>query len=358
MSNINTKGFIVAAISIAVSVILVVGCLIPVITDSLGTERTVLYTNEGDWYYNKVTNDTDTTITFGTYDYNDGYSDYPQLKVTIDDNEPIETYYPEWVSERSMDVSALPIFIFKTNDGKYGIEGVVSGCGGMQDAEPEYMERTGGMMYYRFIQGNTEPTLEYAFADEMSPSFSVTLSNGQVSYNNLTFPSINGIYELYLSGQTSGDYTMSENNTTVIDSTEFYCFNWCGITSLETDPDIGDSMVTYTDVVGSVGRGTLSTIIQSANTTFYFADGSTGQVITLDTQPIPDENGTIVNAININSSNNESIGGMLRFIVPVEIAEGGETEISPVLRSMITIIPLIVVIGLIMGTVGYFLRKQ
>ncbi len=360
MSNINTKGFIVAAISIAVSVILVVGCLIPVISDSLGTERTVLYTNEGDWYYNKVTNDVSTTITFETYDYNDGISivEFPELKVTIGNNEPIETMIPEWTSEQSMDITALPIFIFKTNDGKYGIEGLVVGCGGIQDAESEYVKRTGGMMYYRFIQGDTEPTLEYAFDDELSPSFSVTLSNGQVSYNNLTFPSINGKYELYLSGQTSGEYVLGGfgESPSVIDSTEFYCCGWWGTTSIEIDEEIGDSHIVYGDVVGSIGKGTISTII--SNTTFYFADGSTGQSFELETQPTADEKGTVIEDISMTGSDDSSIGVISSFIVPVEIAEGGETEISPVLRSMITIIPLIVVIGLIMGTVGYFLRKQ
>lgn len=361
MSNINTKGFIVAAISIAVSVILVVGCLIPVITDSLGTERTVLYTNEGGWYYNEVTDDANTTITFGTYEYFDGPLSPPftQLKVTIDDNEPIETTIPEWTSENGMDNSALPIFIFKTNDGKYGIEGVVSGCGGMQDAESEYVKRTGGIMYYRFIQGDTEPTLEYAFADEISPSFSVTLSNGQVSYNNLTFPSINGKYELYLSGQTSGEYVLGES-LSVIDSTEFYCCGWCGSTTIETDEEIGDSTIVYGNVIGSICKGKVSTILEPSNSSFYVildSSISSTPTFTLDTQPTQDEKGTVINYIDV-TSDDASIGAIGGFIVPVEIAEGGETEISPVLRSMITIIPLIVVIGLIMGTVGYFLRKQ
>lgn len=294
-----------------------------------------LYTNTGDWYYNKVTDDANTTITFETYEYNDGYDDYPELKVTIGNDEPIETTIPEWTSENGMDNSALPIFIFKTNDGKYGIEGVVSGCGGMQDAEPEYVKRTGGMMYYRFIQGNTEPTLEYAFADEMSPSFSVTLSNGQVSYNNLTFPSINGKYELYLSGQTSGEYVLGKS-ISVIDSTEFYCCGWCGSTTIEIDEEIGDSTIVYGNVIGSICKGKISTILDPSNSSFYVildSSISSTPTFTLDTQPTEDEKGTVINYIDV-TSDGASIGAIWGFIVPKYIYEPVSIPVIPKTESI------------------------
>lgn len=68
MANINTNGFIVAAISIIVSIILITGVLIPVIADNSGTERTVLYTNAGNYYYNTVTASTSTTLSFTILD--------------------------------------------------------------------------------------------------------------------------------------------------------------------------------------------------------------------------------------------------------------------------------------------------
>lgn len=357
MANINTNGFIVAAISIIVSIILVTGVLIPVIADNSGTERTVLYTNTGEWYYNEVTDDTNTTITLGTYEYEENSMFFAQLKVTIDDNEPIETAIPEWTSERSMDVTALPIFIFKTNDGKYGVEGIVAGCGGDQIAEAEYFKMYGGLVYYRFIQGDSEPTIYYPFTDDAT--ISVTLSNKQVTVNGMTIPQINGTYELYLTGQTSGEYVLGDT-LSVIDSTEFYCCGWCGSTSIETSGETGDPIVVYENVVGSIGKGTVSSILDSSNFSYCVIDSHSSPTATfeLDTQPTEDEKGTVINYIDV-ILDEIPLGAIYRgFIVPVEIAEGGESAMSPTLKSMVSVIPLIVIVGLIVGTVGYFLRKQ
>ena len=358
MANINTNGFIVAAISIIVSIILVTGVLIPVIADNSGTERTVLYTNTGEWYYNKVTNDVNTTINFEVKEYTDEYGTFAYLMVSIDDGELIATTYPNWTSEHSMDINVLPLFIFKTNDGKYGVEGLVVGCGGAQDAEPEYLEACGGVMYYRFIQGDSEPAMEYAFTVGSSESSSVTLSNGQVTVNGFTFPSINAEYELYFVGETSGDYTLTEyGSTTVIDSTDLYCCGWCGSSSVETNGETGDPMVTYENMIGLIGKGKVSTILDSSNISSYVVNSDASPTFALDTQPTEDEKGTVINYIDVTSSGS-SIGAIRGFIVPVEIAEGGESAMSPTLKSMVSVIPLIVVVGLIVGTVGYFLRRE
>ncbi len=350
MANINTNGFIIAAISIIVSIILVTGVLIPVIADNSGTERTVLYTNTGEWYYNEVTNDVNTTIAFELYDNNS----FPELKITVNDNQPIESEIPEWTSDSSMNVTTLPLFIFKTNDSKYGVEGLVTCCGGDISADPEYLEKC-GIMYYRSIHGDSEPVRYYTFNDEIS-SFSVTLSNGQVTISNIDVPSINAEYELYLTGQTSGDYVLTNgNNPTVIDSTDFYCCGWCGDSSMVFNED-DEPEIVYNNIIGTIGEGKISTII--SNTTFYFIDGSTGQSFELETQPTADEKGTVIEGITITGSDDSSIGVISSFIVPVEVVVSGDSAVSPTLRSMISIIPLIVIVGLIVGTVGYFMRRQ
>ena len=362
MANINTNGFIVAAISIIVSIILVTGALIPVIADNSGTERTVLYTNTGEWYYNEVTNDTNTTINFKIEDYADEFGEYAYLMVSIDDGEWVDATCPEWTSENSMDVSVRPLFIFKTNDGKYGVEGLITGCGGIQNAGPEYLKACGGVMYYRFIQGDSEPVIEYPFIAGLSETASVTLSNGQVTVDGFTFPSINAKYELYFVGETSGDYVFSGQpmmgpGMSVINSTDFYCCGWCGSSSIETDMDTGDQIVVYTDMLGSIGKGKVSTIMDSSNISFYVVDDDTSPTFTLNTEPTQDEKGTVINHIEA-TSDDASIGNIGGFIVPVEIAEGGDSAMSPTLKSMVSVIPLIVIVGLIVGTVGYFLRRQ
>ena len=357
MSNINTKGFIVAAISIVVSVILVVGCLIPVITDSLGTERTVLYTNEGNYYYNTVTNSTSTTLSFTILD---GDPEWPfsTMLMSINGGEAEITELPSWTSEQSFDFNALPLFTFITNDGKYGIEGIASI--GLEDMDGEYIKK-GGLMYFRMIQGSV-PELHY-MVDSLG-EISVTLSNGSVSYVFQTedVPTqLNGTYLLNIVDGTTGEYTLINTQTnhgpTVLDSTKFYMADWIGAVSIESDVETGDPYVVLGEAAAVGGYGTIADYSDLSNLSVYDFERSNFVSAVMNTTPAETGDGKILEYLIVTDENDTEYD-MPCFIVPVEIAVGGETEMSPVLRSMITIIPLIVVIGLIMGTVGYFLRKQ
>lgn len=351
MANINTNGFIIAAISIIVSIILVTGVLIPVIADNSGTERTVLYTNEGDWYYDEVTDSTQVSISISQSMNED---DRPVFSISINNGTAKPTGMPEWISENSIVFKSLPLFTFKTNDGKYGVEGIVAI--GNESMDAEYLLAGGGLMYYRFIEGQT-PELYYCIDIDSVTSPTITMTNGVVSYSsfNQTPTALNGTYLLSITDGTTGDFTLM-SGPTVLNDTSFYMADCVGDASIETED--ADAFIVLDEAIGAGCYGQISDYNTASKLCIYdFGRNYTTITSSISTNDAESGDGLVLGAVTITAYGTAPLP-LTHFIVPVEIAVGGDSAMSPTLKSMVSVIPLIVIVGLIVGTVGYFMRRQ
>ena len=158
-------------------------------------EDTILATNSGEYYYNDVGKDTGAiTYTFPTSLTED---DLYVTNIAVNGTSVLEYPMPEWVSENAFDVvgTTVPLFIFKTADGKYGVEGVSAGGVTAENGDvltdAEEIRANGGLIYYRFILGAENVSSSFSFtslflADVMSPPPTVTINNGTVSYKRVS----------------------------------------------------------------------------------------------------------------------------------------------------------------------------
>lgn len=356
-NEINTGKFMVIVTSLIVGVILIVGVLVPIIGNSTdsgsSSDSEETYTNTGDWYYNKATSRSSTTISLGTS--LDAMMNVTYITMTVDDGEPITTEFPMWTSETAADISAIPLFIYKMNNGKYGVEGLVSGYGGTDYADITNFGDLAGTMYYRFTQGDAAPTVYDIFTGEGA---TVTLANGHVTVSvgdDTVVPAINGSYVLYFTGDASGDYVFGRNMT-VLDSTEFYICGSCGSAMSDTDPITSDPIITYgQDTISCIGKGTLSTIEQSSNLTMYVKDASSPVTPELTTTDASEGDGKVLSYLQVGD-----YGSMTDcFLVPTTVGgESGSGGMDPTLAAMVSVIPLVMIIGMIIMVVGYFIVKK
>lgn len=350
MANINTNGFIIAAISIIVSIILVTGVLIPVIADNSGTERTVLYTNEGDWYYNEVTESTQVSISISQ---NTNEDSRPVFSISINNGTAKPTDMPAWTSANSMDFASLPLFTFKTNDGKYGVEGIATI--GNESMDAEYL-LSGGLMYYRFIEGQA-PELYYCIDIDSVTSPTITMANGVMSYSsfNQTPTALNGTYLLSITDGTTGDFTLM-SGPTVMDDTSFYMADFNGSAGIETED--ANTFIVLDEAIGAGCYGQISDYNTASKLCIYNFGRNYGTITSsISTSDAESDDGLVLGTVTI-TADETAQPPLTHFIVPVEIAVGGDSAMSPTLKSMVSVIPLIVIVGLIVGTVGYFIRRQ
>lgn len=278
--------------------------------------------------------------------------------MSINGGEAEITELPSWISENSYDFAALPLFTFITNDGKYGVEGIATI--GLEDMDTEYVKK-GGPMYFRMIQGSV-PELYYMIGS--LGEISVTLSNGSVSYIFQTedVPTqLNGTYLLGIVDGATGEYALIDSQMghgpIVLDSTKFYMADWIGGVSIEVDEELGDAYIVLGEAMAVGGYGTIADYSDTSNLSVYDFGRSNFVSAVMNTTPAESGDGKKLEYLIV-TDRNESEYNMSYFIVPVEIAEGGDSAMSPTLKSMVSVIPLIVIVGLIVGTVGYFIRRQ
>lgn len=317
-------------------------------------EGPVLYTNEGDFYYDDVSDSTQIEIALRLIDNADGS---PYLGMNIN-GEPFDCgEIPAWTSEHSMDVASIPLFVFKTSDGRYGVEGIMGG--GIEDTDSEQV-KLGGIMYYRMIQGDNAPSFCYIYLGTIAQS-AVTLANGQITYDfdtGETLEPINGQYIIAINGQSSGQYTRS-SSATVIDSTRIFVSEYTGSVLIEVD-ELGDAIVVFGDNnLGLTGSGTVSSIANLSDLSIYdYGKDISGMEVTLDTEPIEGEQG--IRLVSMTSDIQGVSAEYYNFIVPVEVREQipGDGSDGSMISAVISIIPIFVILAILMGAAGLFYQNR
>lgn len=378
-ANFDSTSITSKAISLVVAIV-VFACVLVPITSSMtnsggsdsGEDAEVLYTNAGTWYYDKFSNDAQITYSFKSD--GDGIAQRSNL-VKINDGEWQEAGDIVWTGEDRWELhSTFPVFTFKTSDGKYGIEGLVGMPVSAIEGDPTPLRVS--LCWYRAIQGNNEPVTicmmgRYSGWDAIA---SVSLSNGTVTYNfpsGQSFQPINGEYELYLTGETSGDYTWVTNGSaTVIADTQFYVSGNFGKAEIVVDDPY--NKVSFSHNVLLNGKGTVSTLLNQSDISVYGATGTIGALEyleeinpTLSTSPAESGDGLVLGDYTV-SEENDWDTPIRSFIVPTEITAGGDdgddsdsgSGNSPMVNTIIGIIPVFVVLGLILAIVGMFYNSK
>ena len=356
-------------IALIVAVVVVALVMMPIInslTDTGGSDSgedaEVLYTNAGTWYYDKFSNDAQITYSFKS----DGDEIAPRSNlVKINDGEWQEAGDIVWTDEDSWELhSTFPVFTFKTSDGKYGIEGLVGMPVSAIEGDPTALRVS--LCWYRAIQGNNEPVTISMIRSGWNAIASVSLSNGTVTYNfpsGESFQPIDGEYELYLTGKTSGDYTWVTNGSaTVIADTQFYVSGNFGKVEIVVDDPY--NKVSFSHNVLLNGKGTVSTLLNQSDISVYGATGTIGALEyleeinpTLSTSPAESGEGLVLGDYTV--SEDEDWDTPIRsFIVPTEITAGGDdggsdsgSGNSGIVSTLIGLIPIFVVLGLLMFAV-------
>ena len=334
---IDVKKFTMAVVSLAVGVLLVLTVLVPVINDSVGSGSG--YTNTGEYYYSQAKEGENHTIVITNN----------TTKATI-------TYDGEVLKEIPMgdDYWFIPLFSFIVdNERKLCILEYLVGT------EIQIPPTNDKILDIPYTGG------PWGDSGEMTISITgtqVTVSEGGDEPTPYTV-------DIYLS--KTGEYVWADNP--IINPSEpIYAMDGKGELTIEGN--------TRKFVYGAVGcYGLIDEMKTLLDDSFLVKDcmifnGSTWQAVlpgTIAPGPeniVSDPQITEINELDkIDEINIETLWqdgssydiDVQRFIVPVEVASSGDSGgISPTLASMLSVIPLIAVIGLIVGTVGYFIRRS
>ena len=321
----NMKNYIVAIVSLAVAIILTVGVLVPVINDSVGSGSGTGYTNTGDYYYKTPVDGEQHTIVIT--------KDGTNAVITFDD-EPFKTIAmgnEGWV---------LPIFF---ND------------------ENPWM----GVIYYELYldyndptQFDSDPILSIG-GSSISTSRTVTINGDKATLDGNSYE-----YDIDLYIAPTGDYVYSDQPVVTDDST-FYLIDGVFTRSVKTDLTDGiDMNISYMAKNSDLTFPTLEKIVAEKDIYGVSTDYLEADSVTVTSVNTTDQNGAVkINGIDMTvtwDDNSTEDVTFTHLVVPVNVGSGSGSSggISPTLASMLSVIPLIVVVGLIVGTVGYFIRRQ
>ncbi len=320
------KNHLVMIISLAVSIILVVGVLIPVIADNSGNGGSEpAYTNVGDYYYRTPVDGEQHTIVIT--------KDGTNAVITFD-NEPFKTIAmgnEGWV---------LPIFF--NDDNSWA--GVIH-----YELYLDYNDPT---------QFDNDPILSIG-GSQISTSETVTINGATATTNGNTYD-----IDLYIA--PTGDYVYSDEPIVADDST-FYLIDGVFTRSVKTDSADGiDTNISYMAKNSGLTFPTLEKIVAEKDiygSTYGFLEAESATVTSVNTT---DQTGAVkINSVDVTITWDDNSTEDIVFthlVVPVNVGSGGGSEggsgMSPTLSAMLSVIPVIVVVGLIVGTVTYFIRRQ
>lgn len=327
-------------IGMAVAVILVAGLMVPVISSlDSGTDDGETLTNTGTVYYTPVENNS-TTISLTTEQVIE-----MKLKMTIDGGTAKELG-PEWTSENAYTSSFYPILFFTDSNNRKGVEGVLfSGDDGEMDAI--YLMYRGGALYVRAIFGETGVSSYYLYSVDSSDTATITVNNGTVTYDfpGGSVPAINGTYDYVVSDTSSDKGLVLSSSAQVFADTDIIAVTSNGEVSITSDEETGDALVldgsSFAYGSGNVENLATGMKVWGSNDTDTFTLTST------------DEDGTYT-LTSLDSTNHT----ITSFIVPVQIGGDGDgTSVPPTLMAMLSVIPLITVVGIVVGAVGFLRMK-
>lgn len=349
--NMANNKFVMAIIGVVTSILVVSAVLIPVVSDALNSksEGNVLYTNNGDWYYNKVTDSTQVSISISS---NMNEDNRPVFSISINNGTAKPTGMPEWISENSIVFKSLPLFTFKTNDGKYGVEGIAAI--GNESMDASYL-LAGGLIYYRFIEGQT-PELYYCIDPDSSTPLTITMANGVVSYSsfNETPTALNGTYLLSITDETTGDFTLM-SGPTVLNDTSFYMADCVGDAGIEVED--ADAFIVLDEAIAAGCYGTITDYNTASKLSIYdFGRNYSTITSSISTNDAESGDGLVLGAVTITAYGTAPLP-LTHFIVPVNIREM-TSNVSSEVATLLNVIPLFVIISVLIATVTLFIKKQ
>ena len=303
---IDVKKFTMAVVSLAVGVLLVLTVLVPVINDSVGSgSGDVLYTNTGDFQYKTIKSDSeehtfvatldDSTVTITT----DGVVSYQS---SVEDLVPVPIIYG----------NNFVIFVCKegANVVCYLNKNIFADDGGgtyLTDITPSVTYTTRGH-------------LTYDETDNVVPEM----------YDEITAEIVNTIGYLVAD---NGDVVFSDDPVVADDS---FIVGLYYVTVLCAD-------------IGTWGYGTIDDLQVSP-----LHEGVVGLDLTTTET---DEGLTKIDHMVVSWDEDDPYYEVDYFFVPIQIGSdsGG---MSPTLASMLSVIPLVVIVGLLMGAITMFVKKD
>ena len=317
------KGIMTMIVTLAVGIILTVGVLVPIIANGSGSGSG--YTNIGDYYYRTPVDGEQHTIVIT--------KDGTNAVITFDD-EPFKTIAmgnEGWV---------LPIFF--NNDDVMQWAGVIH-----YELYLDYDDPT---------QFDNDPMLSIG-GSEISTSKTVTINGNQATIGG------GGSYDIDLYIAPTGDYVYSDEPIVADDST-FYLIDGVFTRSVKTDSADGiDKNISYMAKNSGLTFPTLYKIAGDMDiygASYGFLETESATVTSANTT---DQNGAVkINGVDITVTWEDNSTEDITFthlVVPVNVGSGGGSGgISPTLSSIIWVIPLIMIVGMIIMTVGYFINKK
>ena len=336
------KNHLVMIISLAVSIILVVGVLIPVIADNSGNgSNEPAYTNVGEYYYKTPVEGETHTIEIAVD--NDG------LTITYD-SEPLVT---ETLADEMI---LIPL-------------GVTQGSIGEVLAIFEYVPYVMATEWDAYWRVTSSYFGEGITTTDNFDSFVLTTDGNQYEY-------VSGYYsgegEFTLCIAPTGDYVYANEPIVEDAETIIYLMDGSGEFKLEDETD------GYNKYDAFAGAGDCTTILDDIEAmefdcdySIFNTDGTPAKYFEYQSATVSDldteetEYGIKINGATVTSiweygGDEESmITALTHFIVPVNVGEtSGGSTVSPVITTVLSVIPLVMIVGLIVGTIGYFIRRQ
>ena len=371
----DTKNMTMMIISLVISVVLVAGLMVPVISSLGNSGGGSGYANTGEYYYKTPVAGETHTIRIdaptGDGDYPAGAVTNPNMIVTFDGEVLITAdtnegfAIPLWVKD-NYDLCAF----YNSTTLWWPAGPYVAPSGALPEAGI-YV----GQSYYSSIGFNM------SYNDYVICEIDGATVNMAYYENGHETPIVKEPFEVkaLITPDTTGDYVYSMNPI-VMEDTEIYNINEYFELKLRTDTERGVFRnVTFW------GMGTLETL----ETSIEYLDGDYAMspfgepgtpdyegwywedwVDSIDVTSInttQTENGIRLDSISIDTiweDENEELYTVpvevSGFIVPVQIggSGGSGSDISPTLLSLISVIPLITVIGIVIGAVGYLRMKN
>lgn len=311
--ELNIKSYILMAVTLVIGVLLISGVVTPVIADVSsngdGEGSGETYTNEGHGFLSKTNQST--SVTF-----------YP-----VSNNK--YSTQPDSVADRP--VYDAPFYILAKND----VNTV------------RVLEEQEGPSYFQVFSLDDDAdailsdtlTISGTTLTMTSRTDSTTITKSDIMY----YPSETGNYTYVTVKEMSG--TPTYGTYFALNNTPLYCFG------LYASKSFSHTMATFA-INGTSGSNTV---------TVYGADthSDSAEFTLTDNQisGISFSIATVDISINPASLDDENLG-MFYMVLPVEVGESGGSGMSPTLTTILSVIPLILTVGLVIGAVGFLRMKN
>lgn len=313
--ELNIKSFILMAVTLVIGVLLIAGVVTPVIADVSsngdGEGSGETYTNEGHGFLSKTSQSTSVTY-------------YP-----VSANK--YSTQPDSVADRPL--YDAPLFIL-AKEATYRIM---------------VLEEVGGPAYFQIflIHQSVEPPV---MADTLTISGTTLTftprgeSTAVTKSNIMYYPTETGNYT-YVTGKFLGDAPPTYGTYFALNNTPLYCF---GFYTSESFSRGAASFV----ISGTLGSNTLTVYGEDTH--------SDSAEITLTDDQITDVSFTIATAdISINPASLDDTNlRMFYMVLPVEVGGSGGSGMSSTLTTVLSVIPLVLTVGLVLGAVTYLRMKN